>query len=110
MEAEVTGRLEHPGVVPVYAMGTWDDGRQYYAMRFIDGHTLDHAIQQLRQRPERADTTAVETAPQHRRCDGEGDQEIVRNSVGEGREGQPDEPEDVDDRNEAGLDEAQVGQ
>ncbi|MGI9471319.1 MAG: hypothetical protein ACR2NZ_07310 [Rubripirellula sp.] len=36
-EAEVTGRLEHPGVVPVYAMGTWEDGRQNYAMRLATG-------------------------------------------------------------------------
>src|SRR6056297_284743 len=39
-EAEVTARLEHPGVVPVYAMGKWADGRPYYAMRFIQGETL----------------------------------------------------------------------
>ena len=44
-EAEVTGRLEHPGVVPVYAMGSWGDGRQYYAMRFIEGDTLKQKIE-----------------------------------------------------------------
>ena len=44
-EAEVTGRLEHPGIVPVYAMGTWDDGSDYYAMRFIHGQTLQTVIQ-----------------------------------------------------------------
>ncbi|TWU57703.1 protein kinase domain-containing protein [Rubripirellula reticaptiva] len=43
-EAEVTGRLEHPGIVPVYAMGTWPDGRRFYAMRFIQGDTLKQAI------------------------------------------------------------------
>ena len=43
-EAEVTARLEHPGVVPVYAMGTWEDGRPYYAMRFIQGTTLADEI------------------------------------------------------------------
>lgn len=43
-EAEVTGRLEHPGVVPVYAMGSWQDGRPYYAMRFIEGRTLRDRI------------------------------------------------------------------
>ena len=46
-EAEITGRLEHPGVVPVYAMGTWDDGRDYYAMRFIEGQTLRDAIDEF---------------------------------------------------------------
>jgi hypothetical protein len=36
-EAEITGALEHPGVVPVYGLGTYGDGRPYYAMRFIRG-------------------------------------------------------------------------
>jgi eukaryotic-like serine/threonine-protein kinase len=33
IEAEVTGGLEHPGIVPVYGLGTYGDGRPYYAMR-----------------------------------------------------------------------------
>lgn len=44
LEAEVTGRLEHPGVVPLYGFGHSDDERPFYAMRFIDGETLDDAI------------------------------------------------------------------
>jgi serine/threonine protein kinase len=36
-EAEVTGSLEHPGIVPVYGLGRSQDGRPYYAMRFIEG-------------------------------------------------------------------------
>jgi hypothetical protein len=44
LEAEVTGRLEHPGVVPVYGLGTYPDGRPYYAMRFIKGESFDKAI------------------------------------------------------------------
>ncbi|MFN9712955.1 MAG: protein kinase domain-containing protein [Planctomycetota bacterium] len=43
-EAEITGRLEHPGIVPVYGFGTHDDGRPYYAMRFIRGDSLEDAI------------------------------------------------------------------
>src|SRR5690606_21563444 len=43
-EAEVTSRLEHPGVAPVHASGRCDDGRPYYVMRFIDGETLGDAI------------------------------------------------------------------
>src|SRR5687767_6202437 len=39
-EAEITGGLEHPGIVPVYGLGTCSDGRPYYAMRFIRGETL----------------------------------------------------------------------
>jgi WD40 repeat protein/tRNA A-37 threonylcarbamoyl transferase component Bud32 len=44
-EAEITGGLEHPGVVPVYGLGAYPDGRPFYAMRFIQGETLRDAIQ-----------------------------------------------------------------
>jgi serine/threonine-protein kinase len=44
LEAEVTGGLEHPGIVPVYGLGTYGDGRPYYAMRFIRGDSLKGAI------------------------------------------------------------------
>jgi serine/threonine-protein kinase len=45
LEAEVTGRLEHPGIVPVYGLGRYADGLPYYAMRFIQGESLKTAIQ-----------------------------------------------------------------
>jgi hypothetical protein len=44
LEAEITGGLEHPGIVPVYGLGHYDDGRPYYAMRFIRGDSLKEAI------------------------------------------------------------------
>jgi serine/threonine-protein kinase len=47
IEAEVTSRLDHPGVVPLYAMGESWDGRPCYAMRFIEGMNLRAAIQQF---------------------------------------------------------------
>ncbi len=43
-EAEITGQLEHPGVVPVYALGMDREGRPYYAMRLVHGKTLKQAI------------------------------------------------------------------
>jgi tetratricopeptide (TPR) repeat protein/tRNA A-37 threonylcarbamoyl transferase component Bud32 len=43
-EAEITGALEHPGVIPVYGLGTYRDGRPYYAMRFVRGESLKVAI------------------------------------------------------------------
>src|SRR5262249_46828417 len=33
LEAEITGSLEHPGIVPVYGLGHHPDGRPFYAMR-----------------------------------------------------------------------------
>jgi tetratricopeptide (TPR) repeat protein/tRNA A-37 threonylcarbamoyl transferase component Bud32 len=43
-EAEITGRLEHPGIVPVYGLCQFPDGRPEYAMRFIEGESLRAAI------------------------------------------------------------------
>ena len=39
-EARIAGRLQHPGVVPVYALGRTPDGRPYFAMKLIKGRTL----------------------------------------------------------------------
>ncbi|QDT01215.1 serine/threonine-protein kinase [Adhaeretor mobilis] len=44
LEAEITGGLEHPGIVPIYGLGASADGRPYYAMRFIRGNNLATAI------------------------------------------------------------------
>ena len=46
-EAEITGRLEHPGVVPVYERGTGADGRPFYAMRLILGETLREPVERF---------------------------------------------------------------
>jgi serine/threonine-protein kinase len=43
-EAEITGQLEHPGVVPVYALEQDAGGEPCYAMRFIQGRSLAEAI------------------------------------------------------------------
>lgn len=44
IEAEITGGLEHPGIVPVYAIGRCADGRPFYSMRLIRGEGFDRAI------------------------------------------------------------------
>lgn len=48
-EAEITGRLDHPGVVPVYALGQTDSGQPFYSMRFIRGESLDSQIKRYHQ-------------------------------------------------------------
>lgn len=50
-EAEITGQLEHPGIVPVYAIGHDSDGRPFYAMKFVHGRTLADAIVEHHQHP-----------------------------------------------------------
>ncbi|HEV7221082.1 MAG TPA: serine/threonine-protein kinase, partial [Pirellulales bacterium] len=49
LEAEVTGGLEHPGIVPVYSLGRSAEGRPYYAMRLIRGDSLKQAIDHYHQ-------------------------------------------------------------
>ncbi|MBX9624767.1 MAG: protein kinase [Gemmataceae bacterium] len=39
-EARITARLQHPGIVPLYELGEFPDGRPYYVMRKVEGHTL----------------------------------------------------------------------
>ncbi|MGO9469647.1 MAG: tetratricopeptide repeat protein [Isosphaeraceae bacterium] len=46
-EAEITGGLEHPSIVPVYGLGHTSDGRPFYAMRFIRGDSLKEAIRRF---------------------------------------------------------------
>jgi serine/threonine protein kinase len=51
-EARVTGRLDHPGIIPVHAMRSdstksQNTDRPCYVMRFVDGETLQSRIQKL---------------------------------------------------------------
>src|SRR5262249_37616873 len=39
-EARVAGQLQHPGVVPVYALGEAGPGRPYFTMKLVQGRTL----------------------------------------------------------------------
>jgi serine/threonine protein kinase/tetratricopeptide (TPR) repeat protein len=56
LEAEITGGLEHPGIVPVYGLGQYADGRPYYAMRFIRGDSLREAIERFHRGSEQTES------------------------------------------------------
>ena len=43
-EAQITGQLEHPNIIPVYAVSWNKDGRPYYTMQHLDGDTLTERI------------------------------------------------------------------
>ena len=47
-EAQITGQLDHPGIVPVYELArgetSADAGAPYYTMRFVRGRTLSDAV------------------------------------------------------------------
>ncbi len=56
-EAEITGKLEHPSIIPIYGLGTYPDGRPFYAMRLIRGDktgSLTDAIKSFYQEPDPA--------------------------------------------------------
>lgn len=46
-EAEITGQLQHPGVAPVYGFARDSTGDPVYAMRFVEGKTLQQAVSDL---------------------------------------------------------------
>ena len=43
-EVQITARLEHPGIVPVYEAGRWPDGKPFYTMRSVSGRPLRELI------------------------------------------------------------------
>ena len=45
-EAKITGRLEHPNIVPVHELGTDGSDRQYFTMKLVRGKRLDELMEQ----------------------------------------------------------------
>ncbi len=45
-EALVTARLQHPAIVPVYEAGRWPGGRPFYAMKLVEGRSLDGLLRE----------------------------------------------------------------
>ncbi|MFO0957973.1 MAG: serine/threonine-protein kinase [Isosphaeraceae bacterium] len=39
-EAQIGGQLQHPGIVPIYELGSLDDRRPYFSMKLVKGQTL----------------------------------------------------------------------
>ncbi|MEM9801872.1 MAG: tetratricopeptide repeat protein [Planctomycetota bacterium] len=48
-EAQVTGQLEHPGIVPVHELGVDDHGQVYFTMRLVHGRTLEEVFTDARE-------------------------------------------------------------
>ncbi len=47
-EAQLTGQLEHPNIVPVYELGIDEQGEMFYTMKFVKGITLDDVLRGIR--------------------------------------------------------------
>jgi serine/threonine protein kinase/WD40 repeat protein len=52
-EAKITARLQHPGVAPIHDLGRTADGSQFYAMKLVEGRTLQAVIDEQRSLRER---------------------------------------------------------
>jgi len=49
-EAQITGQLEHPIIIPVHELGRLENGLPYYTMKKIEGRTLKNVIVGLRKK------------------------------------------------------------
>jgi tetratricopeptide (TPR) repeat protein/tRNA A-37 threonylcarbamoyl transferase component Bud32 len=45
-EAQITARLQHPGIPPIHEVGTLSDGRPFLAMKLVQGRTLASLLQE----------------------------------------------------------------
>lgn len=60
MEAQAAAQVQHPNIVPVFAIGV-ERGIHYYAMEFVDGQPLDVVIEELQNRkPQRKRTSSAD--------------------------------------------------
>ncbi|MBI5724026.1 MAG: protein kinase [Planctomycetes bacterium] len=48
-EAQITGQLEHPNIVPVHELGLDVAGRLYFTMKLVRGKTLKEVIEDMQQ-------------------------------------------------------------
>jgi hypothetical protein len=46
-EAQITGQLDHPNIVPVYDFGAQADGQAFFTMKLVSGRTLGELITDL---------------------------------------------------------------
>ncbi len=55
-EAQITGQLEHPNIVPVYELGVDEQSHVFYTMKLVRGATLHDALNRI----EKGDAEALE--------------------------------------------------
>ncbi|PRQ02545.1 Serine/threonine-protein kinase PrkC [Enhygromyxa salina] len=61
-EAQITGQLDHPNIVPVHELGVDERGRLFFTMKLVDGRTLYDLIEALRSTHDRIDERGFKVA------------------------------------------------
>jgi serine/threonine protein kinase/Leucine-rich repeat (LRR) protein len=54
-EAQVTGQLEHPNIVPIHEVGVDSRGRIFFTMKLVKGRSLANLLEEIRKDPGRGD-------------------------------------------------------
>jgi predicted Ser/Thr protein kinase len=49
-EAQITGQLSHPNIVPVHELAHEPNGRTFFAMKLVEGHSLAQMIRKFRKK------------------------------------------------------------
>lgn len=59
LEAESAAQLQHPGIVPIHEIGSWQ-GHEYFSMTFIDGPTLQSWVNQAKRQGKNTGPSTVD--------------------------------------------------
>jgi serine/threonine protein kinase/DNA-directed RNA polymerase subunit RPC12/RpoP len=54
-EAQITGQLEHPNIVPIHELGVDAKKRLFFSMKMVRGRSLQQVLQELRDYPRTAE-------------------------------------------------------
>lgn len=50
-EAQITGQLEHPNIVPIHDLGKDADGNLYFSMKLVKGQSLGQILAEMKKNP-----------------------------------------------------------
>jgi serine/threonine protein kinase len=54
-EAQITGQLEHPNIVPIHELGVDAQKRVFFSMKMVKGRSLQQVLDELRKNPKQAE-------------------------------------------------------
>ena len=72
-EAQIGGQLQHPGIVPIYELGTFSNSRPFFSMKLVKGHTLSALLADRKPDGWAPPAKTASAAPDVWRCPGYAD-------------------------------------